>query len=403
MSSRSRPLSSGPVRRSRRAAIILIVVLVGAATAMVAVHGWLSTDSRATAEPIVLISIDTLRADHVGAYGYRKVPTPNIDTLAADGVLFERAYSHVPLTLPAHTSIFSGRLPFETSVRDNIGFTVKAEERLLPQMLHERGFTTAGVVSAYVLRKETGIAHGFDFYDSNLPMAAQGTTLGDVQRDGAETLKVAETWLDSQASRRFFLFVHFYEPHRPYSPPVRYAKYAPYDGEIAYADELVGRLLDSLKRRNLYGSAAIILLSDHGEGLGDHVEQEHGLFLYEEAVHVPLIVKLPHGAARGRRVAAPVQHIDVVPTVLDLVGAPRPNGLEGRSLRSVLNSSTGSPEQGIYSESLYGRYHFGWSELYGLTDARFRYIRAPRDELYDLVHDPVERQNIDTERPQARV
>jgi choline-sulfatase len=383
---------------------IIVIVLVGAATAMVAVHGWRSADSRpSTAEPIILISIDTLRADHVGAYGYHKVQTPNIDGLAADGVLFERAYSHVPLTLPAHTSILSGRLPFETSVRDNIGFTVKPGERLLPQMLRELGFRTAGAVSAYVLRGETGIGQGFELYDSSLPMAAQGTSLGEVRRDGAETLKIAETWLDSQVSHRFFLFVHFYEPHRPYSPPARYAQYSPYDGEIAYADELVGRLLDSLKRRGLYDRAAIVLLSDHGEGLGDHVEQEHGLFLYDEAVHVPLILKLPGAAERGRRVGAPVQHIDVVPTVLDLVGAPRPSGLQGRSLRSVLHAPSDLPERGVYSESLYGRYHFGWSELYALTDARFRYIRAPRDELYDLAHDPAERQNLAAERPQARV
>lgn len=369
-----------------------------------AVVGWRRAGSGSSAaEPIVLISIDTLRADHVGAYGYRKVPTPNIDALASDGVLFERAYSHVPLTLPAHTSILSGRLPSETGVRDNIGFIVKPGERMLPQILRDHGFATAGAVSAYVLRKETGISQGFDFYDSNLPMAAQGTGLGDVQRDGAETLKVADTWLDSQTSSRFFLFMHFYEPHKPYTPPARYGQYAPYDGEIAYADELVGRLIDSLRRRGLYDRAAIILLSDHGEGLGDHVEQEHGLFIYEETMHIPLIVKLPRSDERGRRVAAPVQHIDVVPTVLDLLGIPRPGALQGRPLRSVMRGVSQSPEQGIYSESLYGRYHFAWSELYALTDARFRYIRAPRDELYDLARDPDERRNLVAERPQARV
>jgi choline-sulfatase len=305
--------------------------------------------------------------------------------------------------LPAHTSILTGRLPFETSVRDNIGFTVKPGERLLPQMLREQGFATAGIVSTYVLRKETGISQGFDFYDSNLPMQAQGTSLGDVQRDGAETLKVGDSWLDSRPSSRFFLFMHFYEPHKPYTPPARFGRYAPYDGEIAYADELVGRLLDSLKRRHLYDSAAIVLLSDHGEGLGDHVEQEHGLFIYEETLHVPLIIKLPQSAGRGRRVAAPVQHIDVVPTVLDLAGLPRPGGLQGRSLLSVMRGTSQLADQGIYSESLYGRYHFGWSELYALTDARLRYIKAPRDELYDLARDPAERQNLAIEQPQARV
>jgi arylsulfatase A-like enzyme/predicted Zn-dependent protease len=354
------------------------------------------------AEPIVLISIDTLRADHVGAYGYQKVPTPNIDALASDGIVFERAYSHVPLTLPAHTSILSGKLPFETNVRDNIGFTVRPGERLLPAILRERGFATAGVVSAYVLRKETGIAHGFDFFDSSLPMKAQGTSLGDVQRDGAETLQVAERWLDSRPSPRFFLFIHFYEPHTPYNPPARYGRYAPYDGEIAYADELVGRVLESLKRRQLYDRAAVILLSDHGEGLGDHVEKEHGLFIYDETMHVPLVVKLPGGAERGRRVATPVQHIDIVPTVLELAGIPAPDGLRGRSLATMMRGAP-QAERGLYSESLYGRYHFGWSELVALTDARFRYIKAPHDELYDLERDRAERHNLAADRPQARV
>jgi choline-sulfatase len=407
-SSESRSLANRPGRR-RRAVVphparrIVLIVAASAAAVAAAIAGWRGVGSSTwKAAPIVLISIDTLRADHVGAYGYHKVPTPNIDALAADGVTFERAYSHVPLTLPAHTSILSGRLPFETGVRDNIGFTVDPRERLLPRMLREQGFATAGVVSAYVLRQDTGISQGFDFYDCNLPMAAQGTALGEVQRDGAETLKVADAWLDSQPSRRLFLFVHFYEPHKPYTPPARYAQYAPYDGEIAYADELVGRLLDSLKRRGLYDRAAIVLLSDHGEGLGDHVEREHGLFIYDEALHVPLIVKLPMSAEHGRRVAAPAQHIDVVPTVMDVAGLPRPGGLRGRSLLSVMRGSSQLPEGGIYSESLYGRYHFGWSELHALTDSRFRYIRAPRDELYDLTEDPAERHNMTADRPQAR-
>jgi len=243
--------------------------------------------------PIVLISIDTLRADHLPIYGYGHVRTPNIDALAADGTVFERAYSHTPQTLPAHTSILSGQLPFEHGVRDNSGFTVKKDQWLVQRALHERGWPTAGFVSAYVLRKATGIDQGFDTYDSDLPAASPEASIGQVQRDGALTLAAASRWLEARGGGRFFLFVHFYEPHKPYAPPARFAAYAPYDGEIAYADELVGGLLNRLRGAGAYDRATIVLLADHGEGLGDHGEQEHGMFLYSETTHVPLIVKLP--------------------------------------------------------------------------------------------------------------
>lgn len=358
----------------------------------------------AVAGPIVLISIDTLRADRLPAYGYEQIPTPAIDALAADGVVFDRAYSHSPQTLPAHASIFTGRLPFEHGVRDNVGFSVKQGERVLARMLRERGFATAGVVSAYVLRKEAGVAQGFDFFDAELPQAAPGMSFAQVQRDGAESVAVADRWLNGQTSPRFFLFVHLYEPHTPYSPPVRFAKYDAYDGEIAYADELVGRLLQSLKDRGLYDKATIILLGDHGEGLGDHGETEHGVFLYDESIRVPLIVKMPRGAGAGRRIAQPVQHIDLAPTILDLVGAPRPGGLRGRTLKPILAGERDTvSEQGIYSEALYSRYHFGWSELYAITDDRYRLIKAPREELYDLQDDPDETRNIVDDRAQTRV
>ena len=328
--------------------------------------------------PIILISLDTLRADHLPAYGYQHVSTPALDALAADAVLFERAYSHAPQTLPSHASIFSGRLPFEHGVRDNLGFTVRPDERLLPRVLSEHGFATAGIVFSFVLRAEVGIGDGFDLYDSQMPVASPEMSIAQMQRDGAfDSLAVADRWLDSLRSPRLFLFLHLYEPHKPYTPPSRFSQYAPYDGEIAYADEIVGRLLDSLRARGLYESATIIVLSDHGEGLGDHGEQEHGIFVYDEAIRVPLIIKLPGGLAGGRRVSQPVQHIDLLPTILDLIDAPRPDGLRGRSLRPLLEwRERPVPEQYVYSEGLYSRYHFGWSELTALTDAHVRFIRA---------------------------
>jgi len=355
---------------------------------------------RARTGPVVLISIYTLRADHLPVYGYTRVRTPNIDALAAESAVFEHAWSHSPQTLPSHTSILSGQLPFEHAVRDNNGFTVKPGQWLIQRAFHDAGWRTGGFVSAYVLRRETGIGQGFDTYDADLPPPAPEASIGQIQRDGAATLDAATRWLDAQEDAKFFLFVHFYEPHKPYTPPARFGMYAPYDGEIAYADELVGRLLDRLRAKSLYDNATIVLLSDHGEGLGDHGEQEHGLFLYHETTHVPLIIKA-HGDS-ARRVATPVQHIDLAPTILDLARIHWPSTLRGRSLRPLLDGSGSIPETGIYAEALYPRLHFGWSELYALTDAQYRLIRAPRDELFDIRTDAAESTSIASERPQVR-
>ena len=388
---------------SRPVRFTVILFLAALGTTLAAVGGWrFARASSPVSGPIIVISVDTLRADHLPAYGYAKVKTPAIDALAADGVVFERAYSHAPQTLPAHASLLSGRLPFETGVRDNVGFVIKDGERLLPQMLRDRGFTTGGIVSAYVLRKETGIARGFDFFDGEMPPGSPELSIGQVQRDGAESVAIAERWLGSIGTSRAFLFLHLYEPHKPYAPPARFAEYAPYDGEIAYTDELVGRLVRYLKSHQLYDRSTIVLLSDHGEGLGDHGEQEHGLFVYDEAIHVPLIIKQEGNVGAGRRAPDLVQHVDLVPTVLDLVKAPGAGGLRGRSLKPVLEGTGQLAETAIYSEALYARYHFGWSELTAITDARYRYIKAPREELYDLQRDADERANIAGERPQAR-
>jgi arylsulfatase A-like enzyme/Flp pilus assembly protein TadD len=388
---------------SRPLRFIGILILAALGTGLAAVGGWrYARASAPVSGPIIVISVDTLRADHLPAYGYTKVKTPAIDALAADGTVFERAYSHAPQTLPAHAALLSGRLPFETGVRDNVGFTVRPEERLLPQMLRERGFTTGGVVSAYVLRKETGIGQGFDFFDGDMPPSSPELSIGQVQRDGGESEQIAERWLDSIGTSRAFLFLHLYEPHKPYTPPERFAAYAPYDGEIAYTDEIVGRLVRYLKTHQLYDRSTIVLLSDHGEGLGDHGEQEHGLFVYDEAIHVPLIIKQESNVGSGRRISDLVQHIDLVPTILDLVKAPGVTNLRGRSLKPMLEGTGRLPPATIYSEALYARYHFGWSELTALTDERFRYIKAPREELYDLPHDPHERTNLAEERPQPR-
>lgn len=382
----------------------LILATVALGTALAAVGGWrYARASAPLSGPIIVISIDTLRADHLPAYGYEKVKTPAISALAADGVVFERAYSHTPQTLPAHAALLSGRLPFETGVRDDTGFAVRPAERLLPELLRDRGYATAAVVSSYLLGKETGIGQGFDFFDAEMPSISPDVPFSQVQRDGGASAAIAERWLETTGTSRAFLFLHLHEPHAPYAAPERFSMYSPYDAEIAYADEIVGRLVHYLKSHQLYDRSTIILLSDHGEGLGDHGEQEHGLFLYDEAVHVPLVIKQESNARAGRRVRDVVQHLDVVPTILDLVKAPIPGNLRGRSLKPLLDGNGRLPARTVYAEALYGRYHFGWAELTAMTDGRFRFIKAPREELYDFERDPDERQNlVETGPEQAR-
>ena len=349
---------------------------------------------------VVLISIDTLRADHLALYGYREGRTPNLDRLGREGIVFEDVSSHVPLTLPAHASIFTGLLPPKHEVRDNIGFRLKESHRTLAERFKAAGLATGGAISAYVLRSQTGIARGFDVYDDALILDAGDESMGALQRDGSIAVKSLLKFVESQGEKRFFAFLHLYEPHSPWSPPEAHRDLKnPYDGEVAYADELLGRFLDGLRARGLDKRAIVAVTSDHGEGLGDHGEQEHGLLLYREAVHVPLVLRLPDRAGQGTRVTGAVAHVDIGPTLLDLAAVPS-SGMDGASLRGALSSGHASPRL-VYSETLYPRYHFGWSELYASSDGRFRFIRAPTPELYDLSKDPGERQNLAQGRSQT--
>ena len=379
------------------------MIFVSVVTVVIGTWFWWNHRITTTSDgPIILISIDTLRADRLPAYGYQKIKTPNIDRLVADGVIFERAYAHSPQTLPSHTSILSGQLPFEHGVRDNIGFSVKPDQRFLQHILKEAGYATAGFVSAYVLRKQVGFSAGFDAFDDQLPAASPDMPLGQLQRPGEATVLNAIGWLERRQSPRFFLFVHTYEPHKPYAPPAKFTTASPYDGEIEYADENLAKLLAYLRSKDLYDSATIVFLSDHGEGLGDHGEDEHGIFLYNETIRVPLVIKLPGGRRAGSRVTVPVQHIDLLPTILELAGLVPPAAVRGRSLKAAIDGSGRPASTGIYAESLSPRYHFGWSELYALTDDRYRYIRAPRDELYDITTDVSEQKSIAAEKVQVR-
>jgi arylsulfatase A-like enzyme len=373
----------------------LVVGLIWGAVLAAAVTGWLYARSSGPAYgPVVVISIESLRADHLPVYGYTGVRTPAIDALAADSVVFDRAYAQSPLTLPSHVSLLGGRLPFQHGVRDEIGFPLAPTVSLLPQWLHRRGFKTGGVVSSCLLRGDTGLGPAFGFFDDEPGGGGTGEADQACGRDGAESLTVAEHWIESIGTARFFLFLHIDGPTSPSAVPGRPTHVSPYDARIAYADDLVGRLVAFLKKHGLYSGGILVLTSDHGESLGDHGEAGHGLFLYEAAVRTPLVVKLPRGGG-GRHSAALVQQIDIAPTILDLIGAPRPSGLGGRSLRRLLDSATTTiPDRQVYAESLAPRDLFGWSETESLMNGRFRYIRSSRPELYDLAQDPKERVNL---------
>ncbi len=370
--------------RPLRYTFILGIAALG--TALAAFGGWRYARASAPVPgPVILISIDTLRADHLPAYGYRAIKTPAIDSLASDGIVFERAYAQSTQTLPSHASLMTGRLPFEDGVRDD-DEVLGPNERPLAQMLRDRGYATGGIVSSGLLRRSTGLARGFDFFDDDVPAGDGDLPAAFRRRSGAASEDIAERWLGGLGTTRLFLFLHVDEPRAPRTPS--------YDDAITAADAVVGRFVRYLKAHQLYDQSTILLFSDHGEGLGDHGEQEHGLFIYNEAIHVPLIVKPADGGGAGRRVADVVQLADITPTVLDLVKAPQPGNLRGRSLKPLVEGNTESVPARVYSESLYGHNRFGWTELESITDGQYQYIRAPHEEIYDLKRDPREHENL---------
>jgi choline-sulfatase len=326
----------------------------------------------ATNAPIIVISIDTLRADHLPAYGYTGVQTPHLDAFRKDSILFSHAWTHAPLTLPAHASILTGLLPPDHGVRNNIGFRFDAaRHQTIPSLLKTQGYATGAAVSAYVLRGETGLAAPFDFYDDEIA-AETADAIGNVQRRGEDTVAIAANWIAQHQQQPFFFMLHLFEPHTPYRPT--------YDADIAAADRILGRFLDSLKQSGLYERSIIFVLSDHGEGLGDHGEDEHGIFLYREAIQVPLMLKLPSNDRANTTVEQPAALIDVLPTIASMTGVAVPEGAKGTSLLELANT----PVRRIYSETLYPRIHLGWSDLRSLVDDRFHLVDGPSPELFAL-------------------
>lgn len=347
---------------------------------------------QALGAPLVLISVDTLRSDHLPAYGYRALQAPALDALAADSIVFERAYSQYPVTLPSHASLFTGLLPTRHGVRNNLGYVLGEEHLTLAERLKVAGYSTGGVASSLVLSRATGIAQGFDSWDDPGPRPDHPRVAA--QRRGDVSVALAEAWLAQHArEEKLFLFLHLYDPHTPYEAPEPYAsryRDRPYDGEIAFTDAAVGGFLARLKALGLYDRALVVFLSDHGEGLGEHLEDEHGVFLYREELQVPLMLKLPGQQRGGQRVRTPAALIDVVPTVLALLG------LDHRDLpgAALLDAKAPAVDRPIYSETWFGREQYGWSELRSVIAGDAHYVQAPRPELFDLARDAAERRNL---------
>ena len=333
-----------------------------------------------------MISVDTLRADHLGCYGYRKVRTPHLDALARRGTLFSQVDSLVPLTLPSHTSLLSSTYPFVHGVEEN-GQKVPGGVVTLTEVLKVRGYSTAAFIGGYVLDARFGLNQGFDVYDSPFHLRPDpGEEPPEVKRPAEAVLASASQWLDTQSSHPSFVFIHLYDAHRPYS-------HGSYDAEIAYIDGAVGRFLESLAARQLLQDTLIVLTSDHGESLGEHGEQTHGYFIYESTLRVPLILRWPRAAAQyPARVDEPASLLDLAPTVLDFLGIPAPPQFQGHSLFRLLGPHPPEGEP-VYAESMYARDHLACSSLRSIRLGRYKYIEAPKPELYDLATDPGETQN----------
>jgi arylsulfatase A-like enzyme/tetratricopeptide (TPR) repeat protein len=355
---------------------------------------------------VILVTADTLRADHLPVYGYDKVQTPNLDRMAASGVVFEQASTVVPLTLPAHSSMFTGTFPMHHGVRDNGGYYLDPAQVTLAEILKENGYQTGGFVAAFVLDSRWGLSQGFDHYFDDFDLNKfENVGLDTVQRPGGEVLKEATAWMDEVRKDRFFAWLHFYDVHTPYEPPEpflsRYRGYlgARYDGEIAYVDSLMGDLFSWLEKSDLEDDTLVVFIGDHGESLGQHEEATHGFFIYDSSMHVPFLLQAPYRQIRGGlRIPAQVRSVDLMPTILELVGIERPATIQGTSLVPLLEGDTDDLGLLAYSESFYPRHHYGWSELKSVRNGNFAFIDAPRPELFDVHADPNQTENLASQR-----
>lgn len=348
--------------------------------------------SAQAATPVILISVDTLRADRLSAYGYKASRTPNIDSFAHNGTLFVQAESQIPLTLPSHTTLFTSNYPFETGIEEN-GERVPAGAVTLPAVLRAHGYKTAAFIGSCLLNREMGLSRGFDVYDSPFTLrsgAAENPYAQRVRRDGALVVRAARQWLDENRGQNVFAFIHFFDMHTPYAAPAAAGRTgsAAYDAELEYVDQIVGRLKQALELGGWWDKSLVILLADHGESLGEHGEASHGYFIYQSTLRVPLIMHWPaDSAGHPARVEEPVGLIDVAPTVLGFLHIAAPPSFHGVNLLNAVPPA-------VYSESMYTRDAFAWAPLRGLRVGARQYIQAPRPEYYDLRADSGELNNL---------
>jgi arylsulfatase A-like enzyme/Flp pilus assembly protein TadD len=381
---------------------VVAILLLVLATATVAWRLWPGSVRREGGMSVLLVSIDTLRADALGAYGNPHAQTPGLDRLARDGVVFQDVHAHNVVTLPSHATMLSGRLPMEHGIRDNSGFRFPEDVPTLATLLEAAGYRTAAFVSAFVLDSRFGLDRGFEVYDDRFGGAEVRTAFKVAERSGERTVAAARDWLAAQGSAPSFAFVHLYEPHFPYEPPEPLASRfpsRPYDGEVAAADAALSPLLGPLLDAGASGRTLVVLTSDHGEALNEHGEATHGIFAYEATLRVPLILHAPR-LLRPRRVSTPVQLVDLLPTILDALSLEPPTELSGRSLWPLAAGRRAEPAP-LYFESLYSSLNRGWAPLYGVVEDGLKYIDLPVPELYDLAADPAEERNLVTQRPEA--
>ncbi len=371
-----------------------------------------SVSALATPPSVLLITVDTLRADHLGCYGYSRIETPALDGLAREGIRFEHAYAQVPITLPSHAVILTGTYPMFNGVRDFTSNGLPTTIPTLAEVLRRRGYRTAAFVSSFAVHSMWGLNRGFETYDDQIGLApSRAGDLFLVERRGDRTVDRFLAWLSRAPGRPFFVWLHLYDPHSPYQPPepyrTRYSSH-PYDGEIAFDDAQLGKVFARLQALGLYRNTFIVLASDHGESLGEHGESEHGFFVYNSTLRVPLILKPPEAtpqvARRGGQVTEPVGTVDIAPTIAQVAKVPAEDtrSFQGRSLLRFLGRTApaeAEPRTGrygaetVYAESFYPRDSFGWHELRALVTSDSEYIDAPQPELYDLRRDPEERTN----------
>jgi arylsulfatase A-like enzyme len=353
--------------------------------------------SRAVPHPrnVLLITLDTMRADRLPAYGFTGVVTPALDRIAAEGALFEETFAAAPLTLPSHASLFTGLYPPRHGVRDNAGAPLSDELTTLAEVLRQRGLRTAAFVASSVLAPRRGLEQGFDLYSAGVP--ARCSSAPPAHRRAGEVVDESLSWLERHEAEPFFAWLHLYDTHRPYDLPAEYKdRYLdPYLAAIAYEDAQIARVISHLETRGLLPSTLIVVTGDHGESLGDHGEDSHGIFLYQTALRVPLMIRGP-GVSQGR-VTAVARLVDVMPTILDVFGAST-SGLDGVALAHAGTRPGADLPFEVYSESMYPR-RFGWAPLRSLRADRYKVIDAPRAELYDLVSDPGEERNVAAEHP----